>query len=200
MVKKTKVKFKDGSIKTQIRVVEGVRDGDKIIHRHIKGFGYLEDHEDQEAFLAMVKEFDETINIPKRFNWNWTPKNRGLMMTTIRFTTLAIDLLALFMMPRFKSFFAGIPFKGKYDLNEIFKFLVIHRLLNPDSKRATFQRRYDFYDFPTDFELHDIYRALSYFNRYSDSLQVHLNEKVKSLIGRDLDKTFYDTTKLSFRN
>ena len=83
MVKKTKVKFKDGSIKTQIRVVEGVRDGDKIIHRHIKGFGYLEDHEDQEAFLAMVKEFDENYKHSKKIQLELDTKNRGLMMTTM---------------------------------------------------------------------------------------------------------------------
>lgn len=199
MVKKTKVKFKDGSIKTQIRVVEGVRDGDKIIHRHIKGFGYLEDHEDQEAFLAMVKEFDENYKHSKKIQLeldtqeSWLDDDDDTIYNFgYRFIGAIYDALDL------KAFFAGIPFKGKYDLNEIFKFLVIHRLLNPDSKRATFQRRYDFYDFPTDFELHDIYRALSYFNRYSDSLQVHLNEKVKSLIGRDLDKTFYDTTNYHF--
>lgn len=70
MIKKTKVKFKDGSTKTQIRVVEGVRVGNKIKHRHIRGFGYLEDNDDQETFLKMVKEFDENYQHSKKFKLN----------------------------------------------------------------------------------------------------------------------------------
>lgn len=71
-------------------------------------------------------------------------------------------------------------------------------MLNPDSKRATYQRKDKLFGIDTDFELHDIYRALSFYNKYSEQLQLHLNEKIKSIIGRDTEKSFYDTTNYHF--
>jgi hypothetical protein len=60
MIRKDKKIYKDGSVKTQIRVVEGYRPGPKLPpkQRTIKDFGYLEDNQDRESFMAMVAEFD----------------------------------------------------------------------------------------------------------------------------------------------
>jgi hypothetical protein len=60
MIRKDKKTYADGTIKTQIRVVEGYRPGPGLApkQRTIKNFGYLEDQEDQEAFLEMVKRYD----------------------------------------------------------------------------------------------------------------------------------------------
>lgn len=199
MIKKTLVKFKDGSFKTQIRVVEGVRIGDKITHRHIRGFGYLEDNEDQEKFLQMVKEFDENYKQSKKISVeldsqeSWLDDDDDLVYNFgYKFVEAIYNQLDL------KTLFNKLEFKGKYDLNEIFKFLVIHRLLNPDSKRATYQRKDSLFGIKEDFELYDVYRALSIYNKNSDQLQTHLNEKIKALVGRDNDKSFYDTTNYHF--
>lgn len=199
MVKKTKVKFIDGSTKTQIRVVEGVREGKKIIHRHIRGFGYLEDNENQEAFLKMVKEFDENYQHSKKIQVELDTQESWLDDDDDKISNFGYKFIeAIYNKLDLKAFFDNIHFRGKYDLNEVFKFLVIHRLLNPDSKRATYQRKESLFGFHTAFELHDIYRALSFYNQYSDKLQTHLNEKIKSLIGRDTEKSFYDTTNYHF--
>lgn len=60
VIRKDKHKFANGSYKTQIRVTEGYRDPvtGKPKQKTIKSFGYLEDNENQEAFMQMVKDFD----------------------------------------------------------------------------------------------------------------------------------------------
>ena len=60
MIRKDKIKKKDGTVKTYIRVVEGYRPapGQSTRQRTIKSFGYLEDQEDPEAFMREVKAFD----------------------------------------------------------------------------------------------------------------------------------------------
>lgn len=199
MVKKTKVKFKDGTVKTQIRVVEGIREGNKITHRHIRGFGYLEDNDDQESFLKMVKEFDENYQHSKKIQVELDSQESWLDDDDDRIYNFGYKFIeAIYNELDLKSFFSNVKFKGKYDLNEVFKFLVIHRLLNPDSKRATYQRKDNLLGFSPDFELYDIYRALSLYNQHSDKLQAHLNNRIKTIIGRDTEKSFYDTTNYHF--
>jgi transposase len=199
MIKKNIVKFKDGTVKTQIRVVEGIRVGNKITHRHIRGFGYLEDNEDQEKFLETVKEFDENYKQSKKINIELDSQESWLDDDDDRVYNFGYKFIeAIYNQLDLKAFFNKLEFKGKYDLNEVFKFLVIHRLLNPDSKRATYQRKDSFFGINADFELHDIYRSLSIFNKSSNQLQTHLNEKIKTLIGRDNEKSFYDTTNYHF--
>ena len=63
MIRNDPKTFKDGTIKTQIRVVEGYRPGPGLPpkQRTIKDFGYLEDHDDQEAFMASVAEFNSSF-------------------------------------------------------------------------------------------------------------------------------------------
>ncbi|MGC8483526.1 MAG: IS1634 family transposase, partial [Thermodesulfobium sp.] len=52
--------MRGGVLKTHVRVVEGYRPGPGMPtkQRTIKSFGYLEDQEDPEAFMSMVKEFN----------------------------------------------------------------------------------------------------------------------------------------------
>ena len=58
MIRYDKHKRKDG-IKTQVRVVEGYRVNGRIKQKTIKDFGYLEDQENKDEFVAIVKKFDE---------------------------------------------------------------------------------------------------------------------------------------------
>lgn len=199
MIKKTKIKLKDGTTKTQIRVVEGVRIGNNIKHKHIKGFGYLEDNEDQEAFLKMVKEFDDQYKAEKRISieldssTSWLEDNDDRVYNFgYKFIESIYDKLEL------HKLFSTIKSSSRYSFNEVFKFLVILRLLRPDSKRATFQQKCLLFNKNFDFELHDIYRALTIYSNNSLEIQKHLNKKIKEIIGRDEEKTFYDTTNYHF--
>jgi hypothetical protein len=83
-------------------------------------------------------------------------------------------------------------FRGNYNPAEIFKFLVLSRILNPDSKRATFQLKNGYYGLSTDFTLQEVYRSLDVFSGFEVSLQRLLNDVIKNRIGRDMSNTFYD--------
>ena len=77
MVKKDKRIDSKGRTRTQIRVVEGYRPGAGMPtkHRTIKDFGCLEDQSDQDAFMEMVKRFNETYkkeNAPLRIEASTT--------------------------------------------------------------------------------------------------------------------------------
>ena len=63
MIRKDKKTFKDGSVKTQIRVTEGYRPfpNSSPKQRTIKSFGYLEDQEDQDAFWKEVHSCNDSL-------------------------------------------------------------------------------------------------------------------------------------------
>lgn len=93
------------------------------------------------------------------------------------------------------SFFDGIDYRGKASLKDIFRFLVIQRIMNPDSKRAQMQSRDGFYgmDF-SDLELPQLYRSLDVFYSHREELQDHINSVIEKKIGRNRETLFLDVT------
>ena len=90
--------------------------------------------------------------------------------------------------------------KIKYDLNGIIKMLVFGRILDPASKRKTFENR-DKYFFPIvdSNDLDEVYRALDVLNENSKKIQNRMNTKIKnSSIGRVTNLTYYDVTNYYF--
>ena len=66
-IKLTKHKKKDGTIKTQIQLVESYRPykGSRPKQRCIENYGYLEDQKDPEAFLLKLREEIKDISKEK---------------------------------------------------------------------------------------------------------------------------------------
>ena len=197
-------KKRGGVVKTHIRVVEGYRPGSGMPtkQRTIRSFGYLEDQEDPEAFMAMVEEFNANFkdDVPLRIEvasnaLMYSEENRRLNYG-YKFLEAVYDLLKI------NSFIKGYEkshkFRGEYSPSDIFKFLVLLRILRPDSKRASCQMKDGFYGMRTDFTLPDVYRSLDHFEDFEVELQRHLNERVKETIGRDLSYAFYDVTNYFF--
>lgn len=205
MIKTDKRTKKDGTPRTQVRVVEGYRPGPGMPtkQRTIKDFGYLEDQEDPEAFMAMVEEFNANYrakNVPLRIEAAGTARmyskenrkyNYGYKFLEAVYDLLKIDSFI-------KDYHGTHKFRGKYAPGNIFKFLVLLRILRPDSKRATFQLKNGFYGMVTEFTLPDIYRSLDLFAGFEVALQRYLNERIKETIGRDLSYAFYDVTNYYF--
>ena len=78
--------------------------------------------------------------------------------------------------------------------------LVFGRILNPQSKKKTFETR-DQYLFPiVDCnEIREVYRALDILEENSKKIQNRMNTKIKnSSIGRKTDLTYYDVTNYYF--
>lgn len=205
MIKIDKRKKTDGTPRTQVRVVEGYRPGPGMPtkQRTIRDFGYLEDQENQEDFMAKVKEFNDNYraeNVPLRIEAAGTARmyceenrrqNYGYKFLEAVYDLLEIDSFI-------KNYEKSHRFRGEYSLGDIFKFLVLARILRPDSKRASCQMKNNFYRMHTDFTLPDIYRSLDHFAGFEVELQRHLNERVKKTIGRDLSHAFYDVTNYFF--
>ena len=90
--------------------------------------------------------------------------------------------------------------KIDYDLNGIIKMLVFGRILDPQSKKKTFEMRNQ-YLFPiVDCnEIKEVYRALDVLEENSKKIQNKMNVKIKnSSIGRKTDLTYYDVTNYYF--
>ena len=194
-----------GITHTQIRVVESYRPapGAQPKQRTIKDFGYLEDQLDPEAFMAEVQRFQETYRAertPLRIEAAenavmYSEENRklnyGYKFLEAVYDSLHIDTFI-------HRTLAATGFRGKYSPAAIFKYLVLLRILSPDSKRASSQMKNGFYGMETEFTLPNIYRALDQFADFEVELQRHLNEEVKGQIGRDLSHAFYDVTNFFF--
>lgn len=87
--------------------------------------------------------------------------------------------------------------KMDFSSNNIMKLLVFSRLLNPASKRKTFDDR-DRYFENTDYSLDDVYRSLTFFNKHTNALQLWINDRIKQLYGRDSSLVYYDVTNYYF--
>ena len=204
MIKYNKVK-RGGRMKTHVMVVEGYRPGPGLPtkQRAIKSFGYLEDQADREAFMEEVKEFNRSyraLNVPLRIAAEGTARmyseeNRR-QNYGYRYFEAVYDMLHI--EPFIEGEMRAKKFRGEYAPGEIFKFLVLTRLLAPDSKRASCQMKGSFYGMRTEFTLPDIYRSLDVFAGFETRLQMYLNEQVKQTIGRDLSHAFYDVTNYYF--
>jgi len=197
-------KKRGGVLKTHVRVVEGYRPGPGMPtkQRTIRSFGYLEDQKDPGAFMAMVEEFNANFkeDVPLRIE---VASNALMYSEGNRRQNYGYKFLeAVYELLQINSFIKRYEkvhrFRGKYAPGDIFKFLVLARILSPDSKRASCQMKDGFYGMRTDFTLQDIYRSLDHFADFAVELQRHLNERVKETIGRDLSHAFYDVTNYFF--
>ena len=90
--------------------------------------------------------------------------------------------------------------KIEYDLNGLTKLLIFERILNPQSKKKTFENK-NRYLFPvtTSEDLNDVYKTLDVLNENSKKIQNRMNTRIKnSSIGRVTDLTYYDVTNYYF--
>lgn len=205
MIKKDTRKDAKGRTRTQIRVVEGYRPGPGMStkQRTIRDFGCLEDQDNPVAFMTMVEEFNRSYkeqNTPLRIEAEGTAmmyceenrrQNYGYKYLETVYDLLNIDAFI-------DEYLQKKRFRGDYSPAKIFKFLVLLRILSPDSKRASVQMKNGFYGLDTTFDLESVYRALDPIAGFEVDLQHHLNKHVKEKIGRDLSHAFYDVTNYFF--
>ncbi len=140
--------------------------------------------------LDEIKKEKDTIPISE-INLKLNPKNIGYLFLNQIYNELGITEI----LNRIKS-----DSKIEYDLNGITKMLVFGRILNPQSKKKTFETR-DQYLFPIVdcSEIKEVYRTLDVLEENSKKIQNRMNTKIKnSSIGRKTDLTYYDVTNYYF--
>lgn len=84
-----------------------------------------------------------------------------------------------------------------FNLNSIFSRLIYTRILYPGSKRSAYEDAHQFLEQP-DFELHQIYRALSVLAEESDYIQSRLFKNSLKLSKRKTGVIYYDCTNFYF--
>lgn len=194
VIRKDKKMFKTGP-KTHIRVVEGYRDDNgKIKQRTIKSFGYLEEQADQKAFMDQAIAFDKNFFLEKKAKKDSFKKRFNESLTNVPYVYGYKFIEAIYDALHINEFFKARYPKIEYDLSEVFKFLVIQRILNPDSKRATVQMKDSLFDFVGAFELHHVYRSLDKLDEVKIELQKYIRDQIKAITGRDASYAYYDVT------
>lgn len=188
--------------KTQLSFVQGYRIDGKVKHKVIQNLGYLEDYLDKYQdpiayFQQIAKEWNTKQEVPDTIEVKLSQKlpdqctnrkNLGYAIIKIIYAKLQIRE---FLQNKQRQI------SVEYNLNSIFSLLLFNRFLFPSSKKNAYETKNRFFD-SFDFSLDDVYRALSYFNRYSQELQKHLHYRVSSLIGRESQKAYYDVTNYYF--
>ena len=118
------------------------------------------------------------------------PKNIGYFFLDALYDTLGIyDVLN-----KYKS-----QSKVEYDLNGHAKNLVFGRVLNPDSKYATWESREDYlFDVVSSEKLIEVYRTLDVLDEQAEKIQRRMNTKIEKYIGRSKSVCYYDVTNYWF--
>jgi len=88
----------------------------------------------------------------------------------------------------------------KYATAKVMELLVISRILDPCSKKRTFERRQRYFGFEKEdmFSLDDVYHALTHFAHIAEGLQKNLASKVAERYGRNTSRVYYDVTNYYF--
>jgi len=85
----------------------------------------------------------------------------------------------------------------KYNTNSIMNLLTITRILHPSSKKRSYEYKDMFFE-RFDFELHDIYRALSHFSKIGLECQRFISDQINAKFGRDTTLMYFDVTNFHF--
>ncbi|MFV0341886.1 MAG: IS1634 family transposase [Anaerocolumna sp.] len=86
----------------------------------------------------------------------------------------------------------------KFSVDQIFRLLVFSRILNPASKKGTFEhKRFYFEDFG-DFSLDDIYHALDIICDNKEALQKWIYDHSDNICTRDMSVSYFDCTNYYF--
>lgn len=88
-------------------------------------------------------------------------------------------------------------YEFEYDLNEILSRLLYLRILNPTSKKGTFEHAKDLLE-PAGFQPHQIYRALSVIAEQSDFIEENVYKNSLNVTGRNTQILYYDCTNFFF--
>ncbi|MBK5251991.1 MAG: IS1634 family transposase [Peptostreptococcaceae bacterium] len=200
-----KSKYKSG--RTYLSIVDSYYDKNKGYSRTktIEKIGYLDEFINKfEDPIAHFSQIVEQMKIDKKesntpINLEFSPsqkltvgtnkrKNFGYSVLSSIYHELEIDK---FLINRQRST------KIESSTNDMMKLLVYSRLLNPASKKKTYENK-DMYFEKNNFTLNDLYRSLTFLNKKSNELQLWINNRIKEKYNRDTSVVYYDVTNYYF--
>lgn len=183
--------------RTHVYLVEGYRKDGKVKQRILKKFGLLDELEQEEpGILERLKREAKTglLTEPKILQVSYdllAPMNEpdqsyGWMVLDNLFEELKLT-----------EFLKTVKTKTDYNLAQVLKLLVFQRILNPDSKLATYASQVDLFG-NWEIPLNAIYRSLDKLNGLKEELQFHLHKEVSRMTKREAHLVFYDVTNYYF--
>ncbi len=86
----------------------------------------------------------------------------------------------------------------EFNMDQIFRLLVFSRILNPASKKGTFDQKDFFFEDFDGFTLDDIYHSLDIICENMDALQKWIYDYSDSICARDLSVSYFDCTNYYF--
>lgn len=196
--------------RTYLSMVESYREKGKKYPSNstVESFGYLDDlqkvYDDPVAhFRTYVKEKNEQkasqdaeYIVKERKDATLSQntagrKNFGYIAILKIYYELGLDRLLL-NRQRARNF--------GYNTSSIMKLLVVSRILEPASKKHTFEQRGTYFDFENEdaFSLLDIYRSLTFFAEIDPAIQLHIHRRITEKYGRNTNLVYYDTTNYYF--
>jgi len=86
----------------------------------------------------------------------------------------------------------------EFSVDQIFRLLVFSRILNPASKKGTFDHRNSYFEDFNDFSLDDIYHALDIICDNKEALQKWIYDHSENICARDISISYFDCTNYYF--
>ena len=198
-----KTKSKNGRI--YLALMQGYRQDGKSKSKTVKSLGYLDElekeHEDPIAHFraycdeqnAAAKELRQSVSVEihpfeKVDKRTANRKNIGSAALLGAYNGLGIEAVL-------RNATRGS--KAEFDLNAVLRLLVCERILNPGSKKSAWENK-DGYFFRTEFESHDVYRALDMLAPLGRRIVSAINRSVDKAGLRDATSVYYDVTNYYF--
>ena len=193
--------------RTFLTIAHGYREPGtgKVKQKTIKSLGYLDelekDFNDPIAhFKEVAKEMTEQAKHSSRDLTFTFPANDTIDTSFTLRKNLGFSVLSFFYHQlKIDEFFINRQrnLNIDYSLNNIFQMLVYMRILDPCSKKQSYEKM-DSLFLNFDFAISDVYRALDYFKFYKDDLLLNTHEMVRNIYGRDMKNVYYDVTNYYF--
>ncbi len=193
--------------RSYLSIVRGYRDAQTSKPKSItvKSIGYLDELE---------KEYNDPIEyfkeVAKNMTKDYNSENEAITINFLRNEILEENtnnrknlgyaaILKIYHELELDKFFINKQRhkEFEYDTNAMMILLVISRLLNPCSKKKTYNEKDKYFE-RFDFTIKDIYRGLTYISKISNETQKYMHEKITIKYGRDTSLIYYDITNYYF--
>ncbi len=111
-----------------------------------------------------------------------------------------VVLKELYKQLELDKFWKGIQKRTsiQYDLEAVFRLLVLSRILYPASKMETFNSKGIYFETFDGFGLDDVYKALDLFDQYDEELQKWIYKHSSAICERDMSVSYFDCTNYYF--
>ncbi|MBC7106877.1 MAG: IS1634 family transposase [Firmicutes bacterium] len=186
---------KDGSKRTYLQIVEGVREGGRVRQKVVANLGRLEDLEvgDLDRLIASLARFSKT---------RWVRSEAAKLLVTSA-KEWGTDLI-------FRHLWEQLELHTSLErrlahtaitapLAEAVYAMVLNRISDPLSKRAVNEWVHEIYRPSFEkLELHHFYRALDFLVAHKEEIELDLFFRVRNLFNLALDLVFWDTTSTYF--